>query len=223
MTETPPSPAVASAPMRLLMVDSQVRPNQVSDPRVIAAMRALPREDFAPAGSRPYADYDIPLGNGRFMLAPMAIAKLVQLVLAGAPKTVLVIGAGTGYGAALLALSGAAVTALESDPAFDTGALARHAPEVRRITGALAKGDPGAAPYDAIFIEGAVSRLPETLAPQLAPRGRLVTVLANANARTGLGAAVVAEPSGGGFAMAKKFDVSARIIPEFQSAPAFVF
>jgi len=203
------------------MVDSQVRPNQVSDPRIIAAMRALPREAFAPPGSRPYADADIPLGNGRFMLAPMAIARLVQLVLAGAPKTVLVIGAGAGYGAALLDMAGATVTALESDASLDTGALARHAPGVNRITGKLTDGDARAAPYDAIFIEGAVSRLPENLAVQLAPGGRLVTVLANA--RGGPGAAVVAEPSGQNFAIVKKFDVSARIIPDFQSAPAFVF
>jgi protein-L-isoaspartate(D-aspartate) O-methyltransferase len=218
MTDILPDPAIA----RALMVDSQVRPNQVSDPRVIAAMRVLPREDFAPPGSRPYADADIALGNGRFMLAPMAIAKLVQLVLAGAPKTVLVIGAGAGYGAALLAMAGAAVTALESDAGLDTGALARHAPSVNRIFGRLSDGDAGAAPYDAIFIEGAVSRLPEKLGGQLAPGGRLVTVLAG-HGRGAPGAAVTAQPSGQGFAVAKKFDVSARIIPEFLSAPAFVF
>jgi len=221
MNDMRTDPAIARAHMRSHMVDSQVRPNQVSDPRVIAAMRALPREDFAPPGSRPYADADIPLGNGRFMLAPLAIARLVQLVLAGAPKTVLVIGAGAGYGAALLAMAGATVTALESDPSLDTGALARHAPAVNRITGKLAQGDPRAAPYDAIFIEGAVSRLPENLIVQLAPGGRLVTVLAGQG--RGPGAAVAAEASGQNFAAAKKFDVSARIIPDFQSAPAFVF
>jgi len=219
MTDMRPDPAIA----RAHMVDSQVRPNQVSDPRVIAAMRALPREEFAPPGSRPYADADIALGNGRYMLAPLAIARLVQLVLAGAPKTVLVVGAGAGYGAALLAMAGVAVTALESDAGLDTGALARHAPAVTRMTGTLTDGDARAAPYDAIFIEGAVSRLPENFLAQLAPGGRLVTVLASGQGRGGLGTAVVAEASGQNFAIAKKFDVSARIIPDFLSAPAFVF
>jgi len=219
MTDLLSGPALA----RSHMVDSQVRPNQVSDARVIAAMRALPREDFAPAGSRVYADADVALGNGRVLLSPLAISRLVQLVLEGAPRSVLVIGAGAGYGAAVLALSGVAVTALESDAALETGALARHAPEVRRIYGKLANGDPGSAPYDAIFIEGAVSRLPEELAGQLAPGGRLVTVLANGAARGQLGAAVVARLSGKGYAVAKRFDVAAPVIPEFSAAPAFVF
>jgi protein-L-isoaspartate(D-aspartate) O-methyltransferase len=213
---------------RAHMVDSQVRPNQVNDTRVIAAMRSLPREDFAPPGSRPYADADIDLTGGRYLLAPLTIAKLCQLVLATNPKTILVIAAGAGYGAAILAASGAAVTALEEETRLETGALATFAGTVRRLTGKLEVGDPRAAPYDAILIDGAVPAMPAALAPQLAPNGRLITILAehagsNFPGRASLGRAVTAEFRGHGFATVPKFDVTARIIPQFRAAPAFVF
>jgi len=216
MTELYADPALP----RALMVDSQVRPNQVSDARVISAMRALPREAFGPPNARVYADADIALGGGRYLLAPMTIARLTQLVLRNNPKTILVIGAGAGYGAAILAAAGASVTALESDPALDTGALRKFAPGVTSATGPLHEGFAPGGPYDAIFIEGAVAEIPSALATQLAPGGRLVTILADQGS---LGRAVVAESRGQGFAMVKVFDCTARILPEFQPAPAFVF
>jgi protein-L-isoaspartate(D-aspartate) O-methyltransferase len=221
---TAPDPSIA----RAHMVDSQVRPNQVNDPRIISAMRSLPREDFAPPGSLAYADADIDLGGGRYLLAPLTIARLTQLVMANNPKSILVIAAGTGYGAAILAASGAAVTALEEDPRLETGALLIHGKTVRRLLGKLEAGDPRAAPYDAILIEGAVPAIPAALATQLAPHGRLVTILtddpgAASTGRAGLGRAVIAESRGEGFATAPKFDVTARVIPQFRAAPAFVF
>jgi len=216
MTELYADPAIP----RALMVDAQVRPNQVSDARVISAMRSLPREAFAPPGARVYADADVALGGGRFLLAPMTIARLTQLVLRDNPKTILVIGAGAGYGAAILASAGARVTALESEPGLDTGALAKFAPGVTSVTGPLEAGFAAGAPYDAIFIEGAVAEIPPALAAQLAPGGRLLTILAD---KGSLGRAVVAESRGQGFAMVKMFDCTARILPEFQPAPAFVF
>jgi protein-L-isoaspartate(D-aspartate) O-methyltransferase len=217
---------------RANMVDSQVRPNQVNDPRVIGAMRALPREAFAPAGARVYADADIALGGGRYLLAPMTIARLCQLVLSGNPAKILVIGAGAGYGAAILAAGGAAITALESEPrlaagalengALESGPLARFAPGAARVSGRLADGWPAGAPYDCVFIEGAVPAIPAGLAAQLAPGGRLVTILADGDSG-GLGRAVIAESRGQGFAIVKIFDCTARIIPEFNPAPVFVF
>jgi len=220
MTETYADPAVP----RAHMVDSQVRPNQVSDSRVISAMRTLPREAFAPAGARVYADADIDLGGGRFLLAPLAIARLTQLVLAGNPAKILVIGAGAGYGAAILAASGAAVTALEEEKRLDTGALATYAPGVTPVAGALAAGFPGGAPFEAILIEGAVADIPAGLAAQLAPGGRLVTILAEKDpGGARLGQMVIAESRGHGFAAVKVFDCTARILPAFKPAPAFVF
>lgn len=204
------------------MVESQVRPNHVRDPRVIAAMRALPREDFAPPGAIAYADADLPLGEGRFLLAPMLAAQLAQLVLERNPSRVLVVAAGSGYVAAVLAAAGAEVTALEADTRLDTGALATHAPKVTRVSGPLHAGWPASAPYDAILIEGAVPAIPELFQGQLAPEGRLITILAGANS-AGLGRMVVAQPSGGAFSLVRTQDCSARLLPAFSPAPAFTF
>lgn len=208
---------------RATMVDSQVRPNQVSDVRVIAAMRALPREAFAPDGANAYADIDLPLGGGRFLLAPMQIARMAQLVLASHPRKILVVGAGSGYGAAVLAASGADVVALEEEVRLDTGGLAKFAPGVTRVTGPLAKGWAGLAPYDAVLIEGAVTEIPSELGPQLNRPGRVVTILAKSRGAVGLGSIGVAEPSGNGFAWRPVYDCTARVLPAFLPAPAFEF
>jgi protein-L-isoaspartate(D-aspartate) O-methyltransferase len=205
------------------MVDSQVRPNQVNDRRVIGAMRALPREAFAPAGSFAYADADISLGQGRFMLAPMLTARLAQLVLVNDPKHVLVVGAGSGYLAAILSLAGAHVVALEEHPALTNGALAQYAPGVERATGKLTAGWPAGGPFDAILIEGAVPAIPDVFAAQLTPEGRIVTILADGPTNGGIGRAVIAEPGSAGFSTAKMFDCTARILPEFRQAPVFSF
>ncbi len=219
MTELHAAASVA----RANMVDSQVRPNQVNDSRVIAAMRKLPREAFAPAGSNAYADMDIPLGAGRFLLAPLVIGRLAQAALAANPKKILVVGAGSGYGAALLSLSGPSVVALEDEARLDTGALARYAPSVTCVSGPLVKGWASAAPYDCILVEGALAELPLDLAAQLGKNGQLVAILARSNAVSGLGNIVVAEPGRAGFACRRLFDCTARILPAFQPAPVFEF
>jgi protein-L-isoaspartate(D-aspartate) O-methyltransferase len=205
------------------MVDSQVRPNSVNDRRIIDAMRALPREDFAPQGAFAYADADIALGEGRYMLAPMTIARLTQLIMADSPAHVLVIAAGSGYGAAVLSLAGAAVVALEEDERLTNGALTAHAPAVETARGKLVAGWPAGGPYDAILIEGAVQDLPDALIAQLTPKGRLVTVLAVDPGLPALGHAVLAEPSGAKFAARKMFDCTARLLPAFRRAPQFIF
>jgi protein-L-isoaspartate(D-aspartate) O-methyltransferase len=210
------------------MVDSQVRPNQVNDARVITAMRHLPRELFAPAGANPYTDADIALGGGRYMLAPLTIARLTQLVLAANPAHILVIAAGSGYGAAILAgavigQDGAAVTALESEPRLQSATLSAIAPAIIQATGPLGLGWPATGPYDAILIEGAVTEIPASLAGQLVPGGRIIAILADTSAPVGLGRIVIAQPSGGQFAVSPVFDCTARILPEFQPSPAFSF
>ena len=205
------------------MVDSQVRPNQVNDRRVVEAMRMLPRERFSPNPALAYADLDIALGKGRYMLAPMLTARLAQLVLAGEPEQILVVGAGTGYGAALLAACGADVVALEEDAELVAPALSQVAPRVQLAIGKLAKGWPGAGPFDVILIEGAVTAIPAIFAAQLTPNGRLVTILADGPGPGGIGRAVVAQAGAHGFATATMFDCTARILPAFQPAFAFSF
>src|SRR5208282_6497251 len=93
------------ADARNRMVDSQIRPNRVTDPRILAAMRCLPRERFLPPAvvSLAYADEDVPLGNGRYLMEPMVLARLLQAANLGEGERALVIAAGTGYSAAVLA------------------------------------------------------------------------------------------------------------------------
>ncbi len=214
------------ADARARMVDSQVRPNKVTDPRILHAMRTLPRERFLPPALAPlaYSDDDIPLGGGRVMLAPMVIARLVQLLGLQPGERALVVAAGPGYGAALLAACGARVTALEDTPdlyALASRALAETAPGVELVAGPLAAGWPAGAPYDVILIEGAVREIPPAYAMQLrAGGGRLAAVRQAAGA---MGQAVLAEPTPFGLRSRPMFDCAAPPIPSLLPKPAFVF
>jgi protein-L-isoaspartate(D-aspartate) O-methyltransferase len=208
------------------MVDSQVRPNKVADPRILAAMRRLPRERFVPPSlaSLAYADTDVPLGRGRVLLEPMVIARLVQLTAVAEGERALVIAAGPGYGSALLASCGARVTALEVDPALLAQArllLGELAPGVSLVSGPLAAGWPAGAPYDVILIEGAVTDIPPAVSEQLREGGgRLVAICTDGG--TG-GQAVLAEATMGGLRKQPMFDCASPPIPMLASAPAFVF
>ena len=208
------------------MVDSQVRPNKVTDPRIIAAMRQLPRERFVPSerASLAYADEDVPLGGGRTLLEPMVIARLLQLTAADAGERVLVVAAGTGYGAAVLASCGARVTALEEAPpllAIARETLAEFAPSVSLVSGPLAAGWPPGAPYDVILIEGAVQTIPAEIGEQLhRETGRLVAVCTGEN---GCGQAVLAEVTPAGLRAQPMFDCATPLIPELIKTSGFVF
>jgi len=208
------------------MVDSQVRPNRVIDPRILGAMRRLPRERFLPASltALAYADQDVPLGNGRVMMQPMAIARLVQLLAPLQGEHALVVGAGTGYGAALLAACGPRVTALEEDPALLVIArrvLPDVAPKVSLVAGPLAAGWPSEAPYDIILLQGAVRAIPPALAEQLRnDSGRLSAVICNDGR---VSQAVLAEATAAGLRAQPMFDCATPDLPSLRPAPAFVF
>jgi protein-L-isoaspartate(D-aspartate) O-methyltransferase len=215
------------AAARAMMVDSQVRPNKVTDRRVIEAMRRLPRELFVPAGRRAlaYSDEDVPLGGGRFLMEPMVVARLVQAAAAQPGERALVVGAGSGYGAALLAACGAEVTALEADEgllALARAALPAARVQVRVVEGPLGEGWKSAAPYDVIMIEGAVPEVPAAIAAQLAGTGaRLVTVL---RPGTRVGQAVLCAAAGGGRLAARPlFDCAVPALPDLRREPGFVF
>lgn len=154
---------------RTNMVDSQVRPNLVSDPRILAAMNRLPRERFVPVecSAIAYSDAAVPLGAGRVLMAPMELARLIQLARPAKSERILVVGAGTGYGAALFAECGAAVTALEEDRrllAIARSVLPETSPTVAIVAGPLADGWTAGAPWHIVLIEGAVQQIPDTLA-----------------------------------------------------------
>ena len=154
-------PAVISAAdfedARLRMVNDQVRPMEVNDPRVVAAMRDLRREDAVPASQKPfaYADRTLPLGHGRYLLQPMITARLVQMMQVEPGQRVLVIGAATGYLASVISRLGAEVFALEDEDALiSLGRIytASNAPVVVWRKGPLVNGDSEDAPFDLSLI-----------------------------------------------------------------------
>ena len=207
------------------MVDTQIRPVQVHDPRIIKAMRELPRELFVPAASRDlaYADRGVKLGGGRVLMEPRIIARMLQVAVPLAGEKALVLAAGTGYGAALLAALGLQVIALEQDPGLAAeGArlCAVWAPGVRFEAGPLAAGWQPGAPYDLIVIDGAVRALPPALEAQLAPGGRLAAVLWPEDR---VGTVVLAEASTHGLRARPQFDATTALIAELAPAPKFSF
>jgi protein-L-isoaspartate(D-aspartate) O-methyltransferase len=223
-----PDPTPSSAGLaRNLMVDGQLRPSRVTDRRILDAMRRIPREAYLPSGlaGLAYIDDHVPLGGGRAMLKPLSLARLLQLARPTAGEAALIVGSGTGYGAAILAACGVHVTALESDPALR--ALARAAPvdpdrtgTVTLVEGPLADGHPAGAPYDLVVIEGAVRDIPDIIGAQVGAHGRLVAIVC---APGGAGTAVLAEPSVGGLRAQAAFDASAPLLAELVRAPAFTF
>lgn len=222
-------PTDAFAAARDRMVDGQVRPNKVIDPRIIQAMRRLPRERFVPAAlaSRAYADDAVRLPGGRALMEPMVIARLVQVLRTRDKERGLVVGAGSGYGAALLDACGATVTALEDDAgllALARAVLPAVAPGVNLVEGPVAAGWPGGAPYDFILIEGAVAELPGVLAGQLQPHGRVAAVMAQLG---GPGQGIVAELVHVGAETRLRaqpfFDCSTPMLPQLRARPAFSF
>nr|WP_321986580.1 protein-L-isoaspartate O-methyltransferase [uncultured Lichenicoccus sp.] len=213
------------AQARNRMVDTQVRPVQVSDPRIIKAMREVPRERFVPAGrvAIAYADRGVALSAGRVLMEPRIIARLLQSAVPLGGERALVVGAATGYSAVLLGRLGLSVVALEQDPALAAlgAALCREfAPSVRFVTGDLLEGFADAAPYDLILVDGAVRSLPDALAGQLAAGGRLAAVLWPLG---NVGSGVLAEHSTHGLRARQQFDASTPLIPELLAAPRFSF
>jgi protein-L-isoaspartate(D-aspartate) O-methyltransferase len=214
------------ADARRMMVDSQVRPNRVTDPRILAAMRRLPRERFLPpeAAALAYADEDVRLGNGRYLMEPMVLARLLQAAMLREQERVLVVGAGTGYGAAVLAACGCRVVALEDDPALlaiASAVLPEQAPGVALVSGPLGAGWPSHAPYDLILIEGAVPDVPAALASQLHQEtGRLLAPICRDGRTT---RAVMAEVTPSGLGLTPIFDCATPPIPSLRRAPVFQF
>jgi len=206
---------------RNAMVDSQIRTDDVTDPALTAAVRAVPRERFVPAALAGVAYMGEPLevAPGRFLLDPRAFAKLTQLSGLKAGERVLDVGGATGYSAAVFAQLGAEVTALESDSGLAARMKDTVPAGVSVVSGPLAAGWPGAAPYDVIFLNGAVSGRPDTLINQLKPGGRLVGIVTD----RGVGKAHIFLKSAGGHSSRVAFDATVALLPGFESVPSFVF
>lgn len=225
------STALSFATARQFMVDSQLRPTKVTHNGVLEAMRRIPRESFLPAALAPlaYADQDVDLGHGRALMAPLAFARLAQLLAPVEGERILVAGSGVGYGAAVLAACGARVTALDSDEALLAIGRAGHQALGLAVTsqhGDPAVGLPGVHAWDAILIEGMVGAVPPGFATQLKPSsGRLVTVLATQHVTGALptGVAVLGERQGESLALTPAFDCTTARLPGFERVPEFEF
>ncbi|WP_310467091.1 protein-L-isoaspartate O-methyltransferase [Sphingomonas sp.] len=206
------------AAARAAMIDSQLRPEGVTDAAVLAAMAAVSRERFVPEAARAlaYGDRAVPLGQGRSMMAPAALGLLLTELAPRAGERALVVGAGGGYSAALLARIGLEVTALESSPAL---AAAAKANGVTVAEGALTDGHAAGAPYDLILIDGAVEQVPQALVDQLADGGRLGTAL---SAR-GVTRLAIGRKAGGGFGLHSIADAGVAALPGFARPAEFTF
>lgn len=216
---------------RLNMVESQVRPSDVTDRRIIRAMLEVPRERFVPAGLAPMAYMDDPLpvedaagGKGeRYLLAPRTFAKLVQLAEIGPEAAVLDVGCATGYSTAVLSMLAKRVVAIESSPGL--AERARHllqdvgAHGAIVVDGRLAAGAPGEGPFDAILVNGAVETVPQVLLEQLRDGGRLTAILAEGP----LCRAQVWCRVGNTFDARPAFEAGAPVLPGFERPAAFVF
>ncbi|MGF1550612.1 MAG: protein-L-isoaspartate O-methyltransferase [Sphingomonadaceae bacterium] len=212
--------------MRRAMIASQLRTTAVDDPRVLAAAGAVPREDFVPPGKRAlaYIDRVLPIAKGRGLSPPLATARLVEELRPRDGEKALIVGAASGYSAALLSrLLGAQgeVVALEEDPdlaAIGARALEEHA-NVVRVEGPLAAGWPDRAPYDLILVDGAAEHLPAALIAQLAPSGRLAAGLVE----DGVVRLVVGRRAGEGFGYSAFADADAARLPGFERPRSFQF
>ena len=214
------------AKARRNMVESQLRTNRVIDPAVVGAMGAVPREQFVPENMAAvaYVDEDLPLGNGRFLMEPMVLGRMLQEAEPNSEDAVLLIGCGSGYSAAVLGKLCSAVFALESDSAVATKASAllsaQGADNVVVVEGPLEKGWAAEAPYNVILFNGAVADVPQAIIDQLAEDGRIIAVIAP---EQGPGRATLIGRHGGVTFRRTLFDANTPMLPAFVKSAGFVF
>lgn len=211
------------ATRRTMMVDTQVRPSDVTKYPIIAAMLSVPREAFVPAQMREaaYAGEHVTLGNGRVVLDPRTLAKMLDALDIQGTETVLDIGCGLGYSSAIIARMADAVVAVEEDEALATEAqraLSAQGVDNAAVNhGKLAAGAPKAGPYDVIVLQGAAEVIPDSLVSQLKEGGRIGALFMEGN----LGVARVGYKNDGRITWRQVFNASAPVLPGFEMRKAF--
>lgn len=211
------------ATRRTMMVDTQVRPSDVTKYPIIAAMLSVPREAFVPAQMREaaYAGEHVTLGNGRVVLDPRTLAKMLDALDIQGTETVLDIGCGLGYSSAIIARMADAVVAVEEDETLATEAqraLSAQGVDNAAVNhGKLAAGAPKAGPYDVIVLQGAAEVIPESLIAQLKEGGRIGALFMEGN----LGVARVGYKIDGRITWRQVFNASAPVLPGFEMRKAF--
>ena len=216
MTIQAPIPDYALA--RETMIDSQMRPEGVNDPAVVAAIRKVARERFVPESSRPlaYIDRAVPLGGGRFLTPATALGLLLTQLAPKRGERALVIGSGTGYSAAILNEIGLDSVAVECDPAL---AAAAREQGITVVEGPLEAGHKRGGPYDLLLIDGAVEFVPEELIAQLKEGGRFGAGLIE----DGVTRLIVGRKAAGSFGFYSISDSAVPALPGFQRPRTFTF
>ncbi len=214
------------AAARLNMVESQIRANNVTDPPVVDAFMSVPREIFVPKTMRgvAYVDEDLAIGDGRYLIEPMVLARLVQLGQVGPEDLVLDVGSATGYSTAVLARLSAAVVGVEADDQMVQAATANLGQlgidNAVFVRGPLEAGYAKQAPYNVIIFQGAIDAVPPAIADQLAEGGRLVAVVRQPR---GMGLGTLFMREHGTLSGRAAFDAATPLLPGFARKPAFVF
>jgi protein-L-isoaspartate(D-aspartate) O-methyltransferase len=206
-----------------MMVDTQVRPSDVTKFPIIAAMLEIPRERFVPSARRDtaYAGDHVPLGPGRVVLDPRTFAKMLDALDIQPTDVVLDVGCGLGYSTAVLARLADFVVGLEDDVARADEAQATLAEtgidNATVVTGPLTGGAPKSAPYDVVLINGAVEQVPDALVAQVRDGGRIACLWAEGM----LGLVKIGHVAGGRVAWRFAFNASAPVLDGFQARAAF--
>ena len=208
--------------MRRAMIANLLRTTGTNDPRVLAAFGEVPRERFLPKNriALAYADALVPLKPGRDLNNPLALGRLLTEAALREGERAMVIGAATGYSAALLSRLVGPVVAVEEDAelaAFARDALADY--PVTVVEGPMQAGHAPGAPYDFILIDGAVEFVPDALVEQLVDGGRLAVPVLEG----GMGRLSIGRKAGEGFGLAAYSDAAAAVLPGFQRPRAFSF
>jgi protein-L-isoaspartate(D-aspartate) O-methyltransferase len=211
---------------RLNMIENQLRPNRIEDPGLIAAMREVPRERFVPKALRgvAYADEDLPLPDGRYLIEPLALARLIQAARIGPQDVVLVLGCTTGYVGAVVARLAATVILVAPDEA--SGKQLESLLEelgadnmVVVLNPSPATGHPEQAPFDVILLAGSVEQVPPALLAQIGEGGRLVAVIDDGR----IGKGTVFTRLHGVVGSRVMFDAQIPALPGLQNTIGFVF
>jgi len=209
------------------MIDCQIVPNNIVDQRIIDAMATTPREEFVPLPMQgiAYADDDVQLGMGRILQEPLTMARMIQAAKIQSDDVVLLLGAGTGYTAAILGALCSTVVGIEPDTA-----LAKQADKLLHdldvcnavvISEDQTIGYPRQAPYDVIYINGGVEEISEDIMHQLKEGGRLVTVVAGTTPY--IGEAVCFTRQGDQFIEEHLFETRSHILTGFEAEAEFSF
>ncbi|UWP89846.1 protein-L-isoaspartate O-methyltransferase family protein [Aliiroseovarius crassostreae] len=212
------------AARRTMMVDTQVRPSDVTKFPIIDAMLSVPREDFVPDAKREaaYMGENIDLGGGRVVLEPRTLAKMLDALDIQSDELVLDLGCGLGYSAAVLARLADFVVAVESDESMAADAQSKlsefGADNVAVIQGEPSEGNAKNGPYDVIIVQGAVEQVPDALLEQLKDGGRMAAIFADGK----LGTVRIGYKMDGSIVWRHAFNAGAPVVSGFEAVRAFV-